>query len=535
MAIRLNGVFKDNMVLQRDKEIRIFGEVAPGSTAPVAAKIIDHDGNTIRTGETDEIYDGGFFIVSLESLPAGGPYAIDVKSGKDSVRLSGVFMGDLWLASGQSNIEYPLGRSEGAKAEMVRCPKDCIHFYNVPAAGDCDEQQRADEDATEWKVLDPKNCADVTGIGYYFAKTLRTYMKKHSRKNDVHIGIIGCYLGGTSVSCWQSAESLSRTQEGRRYLDAYDAESKGKTRASYEAELEEYGRACARYDKRLRDYLKDNPYATYLEGERVIGNFPWPPPPGPSDPRRPGALFNTMILRLVPLSLKGVIFYQGEEDCEEHSAEYGAVFKTLIEEWRVMFCEDDLPFLFCQLPMYISRDRKYMDYDDMHWPRLRKCQAETALTVPNTYMAVLTDCGEFDNIHPSDKKTPGERLAKLALHFVYGYKKVPAVAPFATNVRRGECVEIVFDGDFEQLKLLTTFDGADSGFEVAGDDNVFYKARAEIDFDGKTVILSCPQVKSPARVRYAYFSYGSAALTCDTGLAAAPFEAGIDEGISSYY
>ena len=150
-------------------------------------------------------------------------------------------------------------------------------------------------------------------------------------------------------------------------------------------------------------------------------------------------------------------------------------------------------------------------------------------------MAVLTDCGEFDNPYPSDKKTPGERLAALALRFVYDQEEIPAVAPYVVDIRRGEGIEITFGGDYTNLNLITTFASDDSGFEIAGENGVFYPALASVDFDGRTVILRNSKVEVPARVRYAYFSYGMANLVADTGLAAAPFEVAIDNTIGEFY
>ena len=203
----------------------------------------------------------------------------------------------------------------------------------------------------------------------------------------------------------------------------------------------------------------------------------------------------------------------------------------MIKEWRDVFFDDQLPFIFCQLPMYISKDRKYMDYDDMAWPLLREQQQIVAIDMPNVYMAVIVDCGEFNNLFPSDKKTPGDRLALLAEKFVYGFEKVDAVSPFIIDARRGEGVEISFGGDYLLLNLTTGFGPDDSGFELAGDDGKFYPAEASVDFDGKTVLLSCPMVEFPSKVRYAFFSYGPTPLHAQNGLTATPFQVRIDKDL----
>jgi sialate O-acetylesterase len=270
---------------------------------------------------------------------------------------------------------------------------------------------------------------------------------------------------------------------------------------------------------------------TYPEADLKIGPAPWPAPVGPKSARHPGSFFEAMILRIAPYTLRGVIFYQGEADTDGHQKEYGHVFESMIKEWRDIFFDDQLPFIFCQLPMYISKQRKYMDFDDMSWPVLREQQQIVAIEVPNVYMAVIVDCGEFNNLFPADKKTPGDRLALLAEKFVYGFEQVDAVSPFIIDARRGEGVEISFGGDYLLLNLATGFGPDDSGFEVAGEDGKFFPAEANVDFDGKTVLLSCHHVEFPSKVRYAFFSYGPTPLHAQNGLTATPFQIRIDKDL----
>ena len=537
--MRLNGIFRDNMVLQRGREIRVFGETEKIKRNKITARITDVDGNVLTSGDVSEIYDDGFFYICMPALEAGGPYTLHVKASarekNSSITISDVYVGEVWIAAGQDNMEYPLIRTADARRDVPRCPDTNIHFYKVPVAGVYDDEQRMAEDATKWVTINRNTCCDMSGVAFYFARKIEGFLDEHEDIEDLHIGIIGCYVGGTSVACWQSLEALKSTRAGRRYIEEYNMECSLAPEDSYESVKRSFESACAEYYGKVQGFLRSNPYMTYDDTVRLLGPAPWPPPVGSKDYRRPGALFDTMVLRLVPYSLRGVIFYQGEEDCNNHSDNYSVVFRTMIEDWREAFWDEDLPFIFCQLPMYISRDRKYMGYDDLKWPRLRKEQTKVSFEVPNTYMAVLIDCGEFDNLHPSDKKKPGERLAQLALRFIYGFKALPAVSPFVVDVRRGEGVELTFNGDFDMLNLDAVFASDDSGFEVAGEDGEFVPAGATIDFDGKTVILACPSVEHPMKVRYAYFSYGMANLVSDTGLAAAPFLVSIDRAIGEFY
>lgn len=536
--MKLNGIFKNDMVFQRDREIRVFGETE--SVTSVTAVLKDESGEIITKGTTNEIYDDGFFLVVMPALRAGGPYVLEVREGKKrkpEITISNIYIGEVWLAAGQSNMEYPLGRSEHASRVIMDLPETNIHFYNIPVAGNYDADQALMEEQSQWSIINKDTCFDMSAVAFYFARRIETFIKEHHVEGmNLHFGIIGCYLGGTSLASWQTIESLESTKEGCKYLQDYSDEIAAIPEKFRAGAIREYDEKVAKYNKRLKTILDVNPYVTYGEAERILdGVMPWPPPATPESIRRPGALFDTMLLRIVPYGIRGVILYQGETDADDHAEDYSVVFKTFIEEWRETFWDENLPFIFCQLPMYISKDRKYMGFDDMKWPKLREQQALVARTVPNTYMAALTDCGEFNNLHPSDKRTPGERMANLALHFIYGYEGIPAVAPYVIDVRRGDGVEISFAGDFNHLNLISGYSSEESGFEVAGKDGVFYPAEASIDFDGKTVLCSCRKVERAYKVRYAYFSYGMANLVSDTGLAAEPFQADIDNTIGEFY
>ena len=532
--MKLNGIFKDNMVFQRDTDIRVFGETKKTASKVVRCSLTDKSGAVVAKGETRQISNEGSFMVELPPLPKGGPYTLSVKATREKEEiLENVYIGEVWIAGGQSNMEYPLIRSEFASMIVPRCPETNIHFYNIPAFGNYNEEQARAEEESRWDVINKDTCGNMSAVAFYFAKKVLEVLK--DSEEDLHIGIIGCYLGGTNIACWQSIDSLMRTKEGKAYITEFDRQASRFSEEEYLEMKKEYDAENDAHMVRLNRLLKKNPYITYGDAEKEIGSGAWPPPCGYLSDRRPGALFDTMVLRIVPYSVKGVIFYQGETDAEDHADEYAAVFTTLIEEWRDMFCNWDMPFIFCQLPMYTTRDRKFMGYDDLKWPKLRAQQHKVERTVPNTYMAVLADCGEFNNIHPCDKKTPGERLAHLALRFVYGQENLPAVAPYVVDVRRGDGVEITFEGDFSHLNFHPKFTVDESPFEIEDERGQFHPASASVDFDGKTVLINCSEVDVAYGVRYAFFSYGMANLITDTGLAAAPFSATLDNTIGEFY
>ncbi|MBR2524015.1 MAG: hypothetical protein IKE53_06215 [Clostridiales bacterium] len=528
MRLRLNGIFKDNMVFQWGTEIRFFGQAE--EACYVCVQMLD--GETIVDevqSPTDD--DLGFMAVLQPTQAPGGPYEFRVFSYSDEdgewtaeAEIYDCYAGEVWLASGQSNMEYPLIRSEYSRFTIERVPRTQIHYYQVPQAGFLDEKQADAEASSEWTVIDSDTCRDMSAIAFYFARELESRI-------DCKIGIIGCFLGGTSITCWMSEENLMSSPEGRKAKERADRELSFLSPEEYVEAEKEYEERVAEFNEKQAALLREDPYITYLTEEEKIGPGPWPPPAGPGTVRHPGAMYECMVRRVAPFMLRGVIFYQGETDCDEYASGYGRLFTDLISEWREAFLDLDLPFIFCQLPMYISKERKFMDYDDYSWAILRQQQQMVADSVPNVYMAVLSDCGEFNNIHPADKKTPGHRLAGLALKFIYEFRGVPAIAPYIIDARRGDGVEVSFAGDFIMLNLLTGYDSDETGFEVAGEDGEFYKAGASVDFDGKTVILNCPKVEFPMKVRYAYFSYGPTPLYAENGLAATPFSVNIEKDL----
>ncbi|MCR5592419.1 MAG: hypothetical protein K6F79_01545 [Saccharofermentans sp.] len=408
------------MVFQSGRKIAVFGRTEASGARGISCTIEDSNGHILCAEEDVTVNQDGSFLISLPPLSAGGPYSLKVTSTQEeeTVILARIYIGEVWIAGGQSNMEYPLIRSEGARKTLEELGKTNIHFYKVPVAGILNEEQAQAEDSSEWIVADKDTCGDMSGVAFYFAQRV---IESLSRDNTaLHIGIIGCYLGGTSVSSWQSTETLMKTEEGRKYIEEFDRLIEGVTEEEYRRRKKAFDDECAPYNERLAELLAKDPYISYRDSEKILGPGAWPPPSGPSYERRPGALFDTMVMRIAPFQTRGVIFYQGETDAEGHEDDYCVVFKTMIEEWREAFRDNDLPFVFCELPMFTTSDPKTKDLTEMRWAKLRAQQQKVSDTVPGTFRVVLMDCcTEEDNIHPSDKRTPGERLANAALRSVY--------------------------------------------------------------------------------------------------------------------
>lgn len=527
MSFVLADIFGDGAVLQRDKTIFVHG-TCDKVEGEIVARILDSKKKVVATSvktKMEEVEDKDAprrFLIEFESQKAGGPYTLEVSDKGSTVSIKKVYIGEVWVAGGQSNMEMPLQKTEGAQEELEAAEYDGkIHYYCVHCPGE--EGSQAD---FKWTSVDVSCAKNMSAIGYYFMKRIREEIK------DCHVAIIGCFSGGTSVSSWQSVESLEKTIEGKKMLAEFEENCAGISDKDFEVLDKEYRQAKAKWIKDYDEYALKYPNLAQDDIQKFVGECPWPPPFGKKSYRRPGGLYEDMLLKFAPYGVKGVIFYQGEEDANEHADRYGDVFKTMIEEWRNSFLDEELPFIYAQLPMYIDHDRKFMGFEDYKWPKLRQEQLRISQEVENTWIAILTDCGEFDNLHPIDKKTPANRLALLALHYVYGKTNIKAMSPRPIDIRNSGvgAVEISFAGDFNML-LFKGFE--ESGFQMCGPDGEYIDCNASIDMDGKSVSLYSPTILAPYKVRYAWFSYGKANLVTETGLAIMPFEMSVVKSLGS--
>lgn len=518
--MELYGIFKEGMVFQQKKTIRVFGTSETGSKIDAA---ICKGNKKLSKGST--VTDkSGHFLVEMPELEAGGPYKLTVSSGKNSkIVIRDVYIGELWFACGQDNMLMPLYMTETPEdARKYVKGEERFHYYEVPLAYAMDEAQAEAERNAKWITVDTDNAPEISAVCYYYALMLL-------RKLDCHVGIIGCFAMSSSVTSWQSIESVSSTKEGLDYIKDWELSLIELGVQDFDAELNYYHYKLDKWTQAYKKAFAEQPNEGYDTIRKLVGNWPAPVPKGKESGLRPGGLFEPMLLRVLPMNVAGIIFYQGEADTYARCDEYKAVFKSLINEWRTLWGDMNLPFIFCQLHMYIDRNRKFMGYEDYKWPVLREMQHQVSKEVPNTYMAILSDNGEFDNMYPVDKKAPGIRMALLALKSVYGYEEVCAISPYMIDIRcTNGGAEMYFNGDFNML-MMKGF--GDTGFEVSGKDGVFYPCDASVDFDGRTVTAFSPYVQEPVAVRYAYFSFGQSSLTSDTGLAVLPFTRNVSKNL----
>ena len=501
MKLKLAAVFGSDMVLQRDMAVSVWGTAPKGEAVTVSLS-----GLTVQAVADS----GGYWRADLPAGPAGGPFSLAVRCGEETICLERVYRGEVWLAGGQSNMELNLKDSENGEAAVQASTCPHIHLYMTPkatTAEDADALEAGEPPA--WRLSGPESAGPFSAVAWYAARTLADHLP------DVHIGVISCCWGGTYAHCWMPREELSSFPEGRKRIAEYEARIGGKSDEEFARELEAYQREVDAWNGRVAARRKAEPDVTWEILNEECGLYPWPPPAGRTGFQRPGNLYGAMLARLAPYALRGFWYYQGEQD-EAWPEDYNALLTNLIRRWRRDWADAAKPFLLVQLPMFISKADSLAG-DPMRWPALREAQANAVRTLPGVELVVTADCGEFDNIHPIDKRTPGTRLGLLALEAVY---RLPVTGrpPVCVSARREDnAVLLRFDHTGGGLVLNG------GGFRMAEADGIFHAADARV-IAADTVQISAPDVPKPVSVRYAWHSFGPAGLYGGTGLAAQPFE-----------
>ncbi len=404
--LKLALVFGNDMVLQREKPVPIWGTAAPGAEVNIQLQ-----GQSIST-KTDET---GAWMAVFKPLQTSFDETVRISSANEEILLTDVQVGEVWLAGGQSNMEFCMRYDADMKEEVKVCQDDRIRFFDHPKvsyAGELDEVKF--EKYGFWRKADADNLERFSAVGYYFAKELE-------RKYQVPIGIIGCNWGGSPACAWMSKEYIQKGQ-GQVYLDEYQEALRELDMGAYESffqahphhltdpfadpigDLLMYGCTFEELGSKLTEMGIEPPK---MDGEM--------PPIGPRYARRPSGLYETMLSQLAPIALRGFIYYQGETDGDTHPECYRTLFPALIHCWRALW-KEDLPFLFVQLAPL----QQWGGCIGKPYAIIRKAQQETADTVPGTGMAVITDVGMQWDIHPKKKQPVGYRLALLAENKVYG-------------------------------------------------------------------------------------------------------------------
>ncbi|HMG03242.1 MAG TPA: sialate O-acetylesterase [Edaphobacter sp.] len=468
----LPKVFSSHMVLQRDMPIHIWGSAAPGEQVSV-----DFHGSS-APATADKF---GRWSVYLSPQPAGGPFTLTVRAA-NTLQLDDILLGDLWLASGQSNMEMPLAGFpssavvKDSEKEIAAASHPQIRLLLVDR--DSSEYPLDDVKAAKgWSVCTPESARSFSAVAYFFARDLQQHQ-------HVPIGLIDSTWGGTPAEAWVSLTGIS---SDAGLMPVFAARAARMDRETTEQRLDELV-------KQAKAEGKTPPKQGYH--------------PNPLS-YQPAALYNAMIAPFTPLPIRGVIWYQGESNSRLSTVElYNRLFSTLIDDWRRQWHQGEFPFLFAQISAYASTPEE-------NWGLLRDAQRRT-LSVANTGMAVTADAGEEHNIHPANKQIVGERLSLLARHIAYQEKVADSGPLFRLAYPEGGAMHVWFTND-EGLNAK----GAPEGFEVAGEDGKFVPASARIEDD--SIVASSPSVPEPHYVRYAWPNFPTVNLYNAAGLPTSTF------------
>ena len=497
--LRISPIFSDGAVLCRRKELRIFGGAEDGTR--VRCELRDAKDALLARGEG--IAREGQFLILLPPQEAATGCRLMIFAGNERYTALDICIGEVYLAGGQSNMELELQNADEGQELIAGHVNPMVRYFNVPKFGYfCAEREKAWEQV-RWNAIGPGRGKDISAVAYFFAM-------KMQRELEVPVGIIDSYLGGTSVACWMDEPWLRRTGEGCRYLREYAEETAGITMEESIEKERIFRHTLDAWNDRMAAWKAAHPGGAWEDLVAEIGPCPWDPPKGPASPYRPAGLYETMIAPLIPLALTGILYYQGEEDTWR-TEQYDTLMMSLIDRWRTAFRSEELPFLFVQLPMWIEKGAK----DSKTWPALRMRQCETRDRMRHTGMVCLLDQGEYDNIHPTNKRVVGERLYELAKKEIYGLKG--ETAPRVTG-RRTEGSMMTLETD----QPLMTADGKEPAMlELAGADGEFRPARAMLE--GPMLHLTAAGVQYPIHCRYAWTDYGIVNLFAANGLPLEPF------------
>jgi sialate O-acetylesterase len=476
--VSLPHLLSDHAVLQREAPIHIWGNADPGETVTVRF----HDQS--RTATADDL---GKWSLWLMPEKAGGPYTLTATgtSGGASVTISDILVGDVWLASGQSNMEMPLNGFPNSAVlkngpeEIAHATLSTVRLLRLEHA--TSEFPLNDVSAT-WTECDPQTAAEFSAVAYFFGREI-------NQKEKVPVGLIDTTWGGTPVESWISLMGISSDASLMPLF---------KSRALFARDLADDAAVRAK-EKRERDAA--------LAAHQPPPEEPWHPNPASWEP---AALYNGMIAPETRYTIKGVIWYQGEANSDpERSPLYVKELPTLIADWRRIWGQGNFPFLYVQISNY--------DAPNEDWGTVRDAQRRT-LAVANTGMAVTLDIGTKDNVHPPDKQTVGARLALAARVIAYGERGFEYSGPLFRQVTtEGSAMQVWFDHAESGL----TSEGTPTGFEIAGDDGKFVPATAKID--GSTVVVQSAGVSHPKAVRYGWASWTDANLFNKDKLPASTF------------
>jgi sialate O-acetylesterase len=499
--VKLASPFTSHMVLQCDKPVPVWGTADAGETVTVEfagqkkAATADAEGN---------------WRLDLEPMKASAESRELVVTGNhqsqiENLKCDDVLVGEVWLASGQSNMDFSMSKKikyfagvTNEEAEIAAANYPLLRMFIGEAQKTYAPANRV---GGEWKVCTPENAPAFSAVAYFFARDLQ-------RKIKIPVGIITEAFGASTAESWIDRATMANDPKLKPLLDSFDAK----------VENFKTNRPAIVAPPRSEDVSATNEISAATNSASVSTNSVARRRRGNAGPRDPvqdqhnaTVLFNGMINPIIPYAIRGAIWYQGESIVDANKggiALYPHVQAALIRDWRALWGEGDFPFYIVQLAGQDAASNS---------PQVREAQA-TVLQLPNTGMAVATDIGERKNVHPKNKQDVGDRLSRIALANFYG-EKIEFSGPVYESMKiEGSSIRV----NFSHADGLVARDGTLKWFEIAGADGKFVSAAAKID--GNTVVVSSPDISAPVAVRYAWVNFPDGGhLYNSAGLPAAQF------------
>ena len=485
--VTLPRVIGSNMVLQRDMQATIWGWASAGEEITITLSTEDEEAEPLFS--TTAVADmKGDWRIKLTAMEAGGPYTLRV-AGSNTLELTNILFGEVWVCSGQSNMEWSVRASKDSDAEIAAADYPTIRLFDIPHRPSGLLQQDVEAD---WYETTPKTIENFSAVAYYFGRKLYKNL-------DVPIGLISTNWGGTRIEPWTPPVGFDNVPA----LESISEEIQ-EANENYREQLPQKMKEIEAWIAETRKALEIDARLTQIPDNRHLLRHH----------ARPTGLYNGMVHPIVPYAVRGAIWYQGESNLQDGML-YHEKMKALISGWREVWGQGDFPFYFVQLAPF----NYGWGASPFSLPAIWEAQAAT-LSVPHTGMAVTTDVGNLKDIHPRNKQEVGRRLALLALAKTYGREDVTYSGPlYKSMVVEENAIRLNFDSVGSGLMAR---DGQPlTWFEIAGEDKQFVEATATVD--GYTIVVSSDAVANPVTVRFGWHQSAEPNLVNKEGLPASPF------------
>lgn len=481
--ISLPDIIGGGMVLQRNQSVPVWGMASPGEKVSLTFSGQKHEVVADASGR---------WMVWLSAMPASSePRTMEI-TGTNRLELENILVGEVWLCTGQSNMQWTLRQSAGGEEAIAQADFPEIRLFNVSRSVAFGREKGK---LATWKVCSPESVPDFSGAGYFFGLELYRSLK-------VPVGLINSSYGGSQAEAWTPVEYLAASDDLRPCIERekiWEAE-RPQVKEKFERDIKEWEQAAELARAKGEDVPRRLRVPDALRDYRIAAS-----------------IYNTMIEPLIPFAIKGAIWYQGESN-EERAEQYELLLPTMIRSWREKWEQGDFPFGIIQLPNF--RDHA-SEPEDQAWSHIREAQRRTSANTPHTGLIVTIDLGEADDIHPTNKLDVGKRMSSWALAEVYG-RNLTGSGPVFSGIRiKSKKVVVLFDKVGKGLEIC---EGKElTEFVVAGEDGKWHWAKAKISGRDKVIVWS-EKVRKPIAVRYAFNNNPEQPnLSNDSCIPASPF------------